>query len=334
MILRNRILVVSFVLCVLSLELLADERPNVVYILCDDHRFDAMGLMGHPFLETPHLDAMAKNGVQLTHAFVTNSLCSPSRASILTGLYPHNHGVGDNYNPVDPKLKFFPEYLQRAGYSTAFFGKWHMGDADDPQRGFDHWCAFRGQGTYYPDGHGTTRVVPQTRYDGFNINGNRVPQKGYITDELTDFAIDIAATNPSTEVLIAVMPRPETLRAAVAWIDERAALPKERRRIGPNDTFLVPNIALKVTKRFESLEGRSLDSLDGAPLQVARQDILFRLDKTGARLTSAATLLAAPIPSNFVADRPFVVVLRKRGRAEPYFVLWVEDAETLERANS
>ena len=70
----------------------ADERPNIIYILCDDHRWDALSMMGHPFLETPHIDAMAKNGVQFTNAFVTNSLCSPSRASILTGLYPHNHG--------------------------------------------------------------------------------------------------------------------------------------------------------------------------------------------------------------------------------------------------
>ncbi len=167
------------------------KKPNIVFILCDDHRFDFMGNMGHPFLETPHLDAMVSNGVQFTHACVTNSLCSPSRASILTGLYPHNHGVGDNYNPVDPNLRFFPEDLQEAGYETAFIGKWHMGDEDDPQRGFDHWVAFRGQGTYYADGHGTTRVVPQTTYDGFNVNGEkRVPQKGYITDELTDYALD------------------------------------------------------------------------------------------------------------------------------------------------
>lgn len=186
-----RCLWVGALLCAVASPSLANQRPNIVLILCDDHRWDAMGNMGHPFLETPHLDAMARNGVQFTHAFVTNSLCSPSRASIVTGLYPHNHGVGDNYHPVDPGLKFFPEHLQRAGYETAFVGKWHMGDVDEPQRGFDHWVAFRGQGTYYPDGHGTTRVVPQTRYDGFNINGKkRVPQQGYITDELTDYAID------------------------------------------------------------------------------------------------------------------------------------------------
>ena len=122
---------------------------------------------------------------------MTTSLCSPSRASILTGLYAHNHRVTDNYHPVDPDLVFFPQYLQKAGYETAFLGKWHMGDEDDPQRGFDHWVVFRGQGTYYPDGHGTNRVVPQTRYDGYNVNGeSRRPQEGYITDELTKLAID------------------------------------------------------------------------------------------------------------------------------------------------
>ena len=138
------------------------ERPNIVFILCDDHRWDALGMMDHPFLETPHLDQMARGGVHFKKACVTTSLCSPSRASILTGLYAHNHGVVDNSHPVDQSLRFFPEYLQHADYETAFIGKWHMGDLDDPQRGFDHWVAFRGQGTYYPDGHGATRIVPRS----------------------------------------------------------------------------------------------------------------------------------------------------------------------------
>ncbi len=167
-----------------------NPRPNIILILTDDHRFDAMGFMGHPFLQTPNMDRMAREGVHLANAFVTTSLCSPSRASILTGLYAHNHGVIDNYNPVPKRLKFFPEYLQEAGYETAFIGKWHMGgEHDEPQRGFDYWLSFKGQGTYWPDGQGTSRVVPQTSYDGFNVNGNRVPQRGYITDELTDYAI-------------------------------------------------------------------------------------------------------------------------------------------------
>src|SRR5210317_2225229 len=92
------------------------RKPNVIFILTDDHRFDAMGFMGHPFLETPHMDRMAREGVHLANAFVTTSLCSPSRASILTGLYAHNHGVVDNYNPIPEGLTYFPEYLQKAGY--------------------------------------------------------------------------------------------------------------------------------------------------------------------------------------------------------------------------
>jgi N-acetylglucosamine-6-sulfatase len=164
--------------------------PNIIFVLTDDHRFDAMGFMDHPFLETPNMDKMAEEGIHFDRALVTTSLCSPSRASILSGMYAHNHGVVNNYNPVDSTLKFFPEYLQDAGYNTAFIGKWHMGgETDDPQRGFDYWLSFKGQGTYWADGHGTSRVVPQTSMDGYNVNGNRIPQKGYITDELTDFAM-------------------------------------------------------------------------------------------------------------------------------------------------
>ncbi len=157
-------------------------RPrNVVFILTDDHRYDAFGAAGHPFLETPHLDSLARNGVHCKNAFVTTSLCSPSRASILTGRYTHKHRVIDNNRTVPEGTRFFPEYLQRAGYDTAFIGKWHMGGHhDDPRPGFDHWVSFKGQGNYLPPGPNYT----------LNVNGERVKQKGYITDELTDYAID------------------------------------------------------------------------------------------------------------------------------------------------
>jgi N-acetylglucosamine-6-sulfatase len=155
------------------------KSRNVVLIVADDHRYDAMSCAGHPFLKTPHLDGLARGGAHLRNAFVTTSLCSPSRASILTGLYAHRHRVIDNNNPVPAGLTFFPRYLQAAGYETAFIGKWHMGsDSDEPQRGFDHWVSFKGQGTYRPNPN------------GLNVDGRKVAQKGYITDELTDYAVE------------------------------------------------------------------------------------------------------------------------------------------------
>jgi len=156
------------------------QPRNVIFILTDDQRYDAFGFLGgQAFLETPHLDALARGGVYLPNAFVTTALCSPSRASILTGMYAHRHRVVDNDSAVPDGLVFFPQYLQRAGYETAFIGKWHMGGhIDHPQPGFNHWVSFKGQGSYLPS------------KDGFNVNGKQVPQKGYITDELTNYALE------------------------------------------------------------------------------------------------------------------------------------------------
>ena len=155
-------------------------RPmNIIFILADDHRYDAMGFMNKiKGLQTPGMDRMAKEGAHMKNAFVSTALCSPSRASILTGQYAHTHTVVDNEAPLPKDLVFFPKYMQQSGYQTAFLGKWHMGNTDDmPQPGFDHWVSFRGQGVYYD---------PE-----FNINGKRVKQPAgtYVTDALTEQAI-------------------------------------------------------------------------------------------------------------------------------------------------
>lgn len=152
---------------------------NIILVLSDDHRFDFMGFMdaAPEWLKTPALDRMAAGGAHLANAFVTTSLCSPSRASILTGRYAYHHGVVDNTTPVPAGTVFFPQYLQQAGYATAYVGKWHMGEADDaPQPGFDHWVSFRGQGVY---------LNPT-----LNVDGERRQYQGYTSDVLTDFALE------------------------------------------------------------------------------------------------------------------------------------------------
>ncbi len=160
----------------------AHAKPrNIVFILIDDQRYDAMSFLGKSYVQTPNVDRLAKNGVYFKHALVTTPLCSPSRASILSGLYPHTHRVVDNVHAPPKGLIFFPQLLKRAGYETAFLGKWHMGEEannDGPQPGFDHWVSFVGQGAYFPG------KIP------LNVNGKHVPQKKYITDELTDHAVD------------------------------------------------------------------------------------------------------------------------------------------------
>lgn len=153
---------------------------NIIFILADDHRYDFMGFMNAvPGLQTPGMDRMAKEGAHLKNAFVTTSLCSPSRASILTGQYAHTHTVVDNAAPLPNNLTFFPQYLQKKGYKTAFMGKWHMGNTGDmPQPGFDEWVSFEGQGVYY----GNT----------LNVNGKheKLDSDNYITDELTNRSIN------------------------------------------------------------------------------------------------------------------------------------------------
>ena len=176
--LRIILLLFSFTPLLLSAQQ-AKKPMNIIFILSDDHRYDFMGFMNKvPGLQTPGMDRMAREGAHMKNAFVTTALCSPSRASILTGQYAHTHTVVDNDAPLPNNLTFFPSYLQKKGYKTAFMGKWHMGNTDDqPQPGFDHWISFRGQGRYYGD--------------MLNVDGKRqqLPADAYITDVLTEKAI-------------------------------------------------------------------------------------------------------------------------------------------------
>ncbi len=185
---RPALIAASLVLALAAVATFA-ERPNVVLIVIDDQRYDAFSFAGHPFLETPNLDALAKNSVVFDNAFVTTSLCSPSRASILTGQYAHKHQVLANRVPLDPQLPTFAKTMQAAGYDTGFVGKWHMGDPnDEPRAGWRRWVSFPGQGAY--------------TNQNLNIDGTHVEGDGYTTDVLTEHAVDFIAEERSAPFLL------------------------------------------------------------------------------------------------------------------------------------
>lgn len=157
----------------------APIRPNIVVVVVDDLRWDDIGCAGHPFVRTPHIDRIAREGVQFRNAFCTTPLCSPVRACLLTGLHTHHHGILDNINRSEQshRLKTFPQELQRSGYETAYVGKWHMGNDDTARPGFDHWVGIKGQGTSFDP--------------VLNVDGQRIKFTGHTTDVLNRQAVDI-----------------------------------------------------------------------------------------------------------------------------------------------
>jgi N-acetylglucosamine-6-sulfatase len=157
--------------------------PNIVFILSDNQRWDFMGCAGHPFVATPNLDRLASEGILFRNAFVTTSLCSPSRASFLTGQYAHTHGVRNNLTPWNDQNQTFLELLKQAGYESAFIGKWHMPGRLPSLRGVDLFVTFtaqKGQGRYFD--------CPLV------VDGVEIPsRKPYITEELTDYALEFVS---------------------------------------------------------------------------------------------------------------------------------------------
>lgn len=156
----------------------AGRPPNFVVVVLDDVRFDDLGFAGHPFVRTPNFDRVAADGVSFSRCFASTPLCSPNRACILTGQHARVHGILDNTDRsrLSRRLLTFPAILRRAGYETAFIGKWHMGLDDGPRPGFDDWLCLRGQGDYFD---------PEV-----NDNGERRVAPGYATDIFSRRAAD------------------------------------------------------------------------------------------------------------------------------------------------
>ncbi|HMX26971.1 MAG TPA: sulfatase [Blastocatellia bacterium] len=166
----------------------ADKRPNIVFIMTDDHAAQAISAYGSKLIQTPNIDRLAKEGMKFENCFVTNSICTPSRAAILTGKYAHLNGV-PVFNHIDNSQPMLSKYLQAAGYHTGMVGKWHLG-GNDPKRadegkptGFDYWNILPGQGAYF---------------DPLMIeNGERKKLSGYTTDIITDLSINFIKNRPA-----------------------------------------------------------------------------------------------------------------------------------------
>jgi len=152
---------------------LAQQRPNIIYIMSDDHDADAISAYNKTFIQTPNIDRLAKEGTRFNNAFVGNSICGPARATLLTGQHSHKNGVVDNRKRFDSSRVSLPKLLQAAGYQTAIIGKWHL---HSYPTGFDYWKILPGQGLY---------VNPRL----IEMSGDTITQQGYATDVITDETI-------------------------------------------------------------------------------------------------------------------------------------------------
>jgi arylsulfatase A-like enzyme len=171
----------------------AGKKPNFIFLIADDHRWDAMGAVQkeqgekarYPWFETPSMDRLAADGIRFRNAFITHSICSPGRAGFLSGQYTHINGVVDNNTHFTEDRLNHAMLLRDAGYRTAYFGKWHMGNQKGSRPGFQHSASFINQGIY--------QDCP------FEINGEMTPTSGWVDDVTTDLALDWLKENRANE---------------------------------------------------------------------------------------------------------------------------------------
>ncbi|UCG84802.1 MAG: sulfatase [Gemmatimonadota bacterium] len=297
-----------------------DRAPNIIIIVVDDMRWDEMGIAGHPYLETPHIDALANDGAFFSNAFHAVPLCSPNRASILTGQYPSRHGIIDNVarNRMSHRLETFPQALQRAGYITAFFGKWHMGNDPTPRPGFDEWAAIPGQG----------RTIDPELYEEGRIH----TVEGYITDVLTDRAVSVIDRDLAQPFFIYIGHKaihPDAIQLDDGSVDlsqPRAYVPAPRHRGRYDDSVFTrrPNVvsspeeltdkpalrrALLNKNSAEMVEMFGLEELDPGTSEETirrRAEMLLAVDESLGRIVAA-------LEARGILDETFILFTSDNG---------------------
>ena len=234
------------------------KQPNLIVILIDDLRFDELGICGHPYMKTPAIDRIGHEGMVFTNAFHTTPLCSPNRASIVTGQYASRHGIIDNVarDALSHRLDNYHVTLQRLGYDTAHVGKWHMGNSAAPRPGYTRWVSFPGHGS----------IIDPV----LNIDGDERQHTGYVTDLLNQQAIafiEQPRTGPFSLFLAHKAVHPDAFQAPDGTLDPRGGgyLPAERHKdlyqgehFAPRPNVMPPEKAVRAKPAFaEAFELRN-----------------------------------------------------------------------------
>ncbi|MBI1357142.1 MAG: sulfatase-like hydrolase/transferase [Acidobacteria bacterium] len=272
-----------------SAEAPAAKKPNIVFVLLDDVRFDDVGFGGHPFVKTPNFDRIAHEGMMFDNAFASTPLCSPNRATILTGQYAHTHGIIDNVDrsAESHKLRTFPRLLHEAGYNTAFIGKWHMGIDPSARPGFDEWLSIKGQGYYFD---------PEV-----DDNGEAKKMEGYATDIFSERAAEFIRRErdaPFALYLSHKAVHPNIFQNADGSIKDI-----------PEDHGFTPPDRLKELYAGETLPRRSNYSELGKGKKALERDVPG-LDPVGAKTATPDDVILNRLRMLTAADEAFAMVLK------------------------
>ncbi len=220
----GRIAMLAWLLCIPTAGLGWGSQPNIIFIFSDDHAQHAISAYGSIVNQTPHIDRLAKEGAKFTRAFVTNSICTPSRATLLTGQYSHKNGV-PVFNRFDGSQDHVAKRLQAGGYHTGIIGKWHLGS--DPT-GFDRWCVLPGQGAYWNP--------------VFLIPGRKVTIEGHCTEVTTELGIEFIKTRPKDRPFFLMLHQKAPHRA---WEPDKKNLAIFKEKVIPEPETLFDDYATR-----------------------------------------------------------------------------------------